>query len=276
MNVVALVLLALSTQESAPTGVALERTVKRTSIDWLDKRSEVHRKELVLIKGSNLAIIDLTFGERLIIRTDLKKIWKADPLAGEYAEFTFDEAAALRKAGLDDVRAAKARVPGTPEEKELDRILEGFDQLAAAPNVDLRASGAQREVIVNGDRVKASVQVNPQLQAPGWMEALAAVGGFHPAVAEKLKGLGGVPVKGTLRYALFLDRVVEQFEVTSAQPREIADAEFELPKGLVRTPLRNFEQAPDRKLTRPPSVNRSFKEDEGDKPKPPPGENKGK
>ena len=327
MRNVALVLLTLlaplgafsGAQESAPNGVAIERTVKRTAIDWLDRRQEVQRKELLLVRGPNLAILDLTFGERIIIRGDLKKVWKADVLAGEYAEFTFDEAAALRKTALDQLRGARARVPGTPEEKELDRVLEGFDQfaqapqvelkasgaqrdlivngdrvrlsvqvnnnvqaagwmeaLAAAPSVDLRASGAQREVIVNGDRVKASVQVNPQLQAPGWMEALAAVGGFHPAVAEKLKELGGVPVKGTLRYALFLDRIVEQFEVTSAQPREIADAEFELPKGLVRTPLRNFEQAPDRKLTRPPTVNRTFKEDEGDKPKPPAGENKGK
>jgi len=286
MTMVALVLMLLAApafakaaaggQETAPTGVAIERTVKRTSIDWLDKRAEVQRKELVLVKGGNLAILDLTFGERLIIRTDLKKVWKADPLAGEYAEFTFDEAAALRKAALDDVRAARSRVPGTPEEKELDRILEGFDQFAQPPKVELKASGAQREVIVNGDRVRASLQVNPQLQAPGWMEALASIGAFHPSVVEKLKELGGVPVKGTLRYALFLDRIVEQFEVTSAQPREIPDVEFELPKGLVRTPLKGFEQVPDRKLSRPAQVNRSFKEDEGDKPKPAPGENKGK
>jgi hypothetical protein len=263
-------------QESAPTGVALERMVKRTSIDWLDRRQEIQRKELVLIKGSNLAILDLTFGERLIIRCDLKKVWKADVLAGEYAEFSFDEAAALRKASLDQLRSARARVPGTPEEKELDRILEGFDQYAQAPQVELKASGAQRDLIVNGDRVRLSVQVNEKLQAPGWLEALSAVGGFHPAIAGKLKELGGLPVKGTIRYALFLDRIVEQFEVTSTQPREIPDVEFELPKGLVRTPLKGFEPPAERKLSRPPAVNRSFKEDEGEKPKPANGENKGK
>jgi len=268
MKIAALAVLALLLQEAAPTGVAIERTVRRTTIDWLGKREETHRKELVLIKGSNLAIIDLTFGERLIIRTDKKKIWKVDPLAHEYAEFTFDEAAALRKAALDDVRAAKARVPGTTDEKELDAILEGFDQFAAAPKVELKTTGAQNEVILNGDRVRASVEVNPKVKAPGWVEALAAVGAFHPAIAEKLRELGGVPTKGTLRYSLFLERIIEQIDVTAAQAREIPDAQFDLPPGLIRAPLKGFEHPPERKLSRPPQLRQTFKEDEGEKPKP--------
>ena len=268
MRALALAAVLLVAQEPTPNGVAIERTVKRTSIDWLGRRQEVQRKELVLIKGPNVAIIDLTFGERLIIRQDKKKLIKADPLAREYAEFTFDEAAALRKQALDDVRAAKARVPGTADEKELDAILEGFDQFASPPKVELKAAGAQREVILNGDRVRASVQVNEQVKAPGWMEALAAIGAVHPSVAEKLRELGGVPVKGTLRYSLFLDRVVEQFETTKVQAREVPDAEFELPQGLTRAPLRGFEHSPERKLTKPPHLNRSFKEDEAEKPKP--------
>jgi hypothetical protein len=267
MRIAALAALILFGQEPTRTGVAIERTVRRTTIDWLGKREEVLRKELVLIKGSNLAIIDLTFGERLIIRTDLKKVWKADPLAREYAEFTFDQAAALRKTALDEVRAAKARVPGTSDERDLEAILEGFDQFAAAPKVELKASGAQSEVIVNGDRIRAAVQVNPQVQAPGWVEALAAIGAFHPSIAEKLRGLGGVPVKGTLRYSVFLERIIEQFEATSAQAREVADAEFELPAGLTRAPLRGFEQLPERKLTTPKQLRQSFKEDEPEKPK---------
>src|SRR6185295_14696720 len=133
-----------------------------------------------------------------------------------------------------------------------------------------KASGAQREILVNGDRVKASVQVNEQVKAPGWMEALAGIGAFHPSVAEKLRELGGVPVKGTLRYALFNERIVEQFEATSAGSREVADAEFDLPPGLVKAPLKGFDRPADRKLSTPPSLNRSFKEDEGDKPKPEP------
>ena len=270
MRIVGLAVLVLLAQEPARPGVVLERTVRRTTIDWLGKREEIQRKELVLVKGSNLAIIDLTFGERLIIRTDLKKVWKADPLAREYSEFTFDEAAALRKTALDDVRAAKARVPGTTDEKELEAILEGFDQFAAPPKVELKAASAQSEVIVNGDRVRASVQVHPKIKAPGWVEALAGIGAIHPSVAEKLRELGGVPVKGTLRYSVFLERIIEQFETTSVQEREVPDLEFELPPGLIRVPLKGFEHPPQRKLTTPKQLRQTFKEDEGEKPKPEP------
>ena len=253
MNAIAVsMVLLVAAQDPAPGPVAIERSVKRTTLDWLGRREEIQRKELLLVKGSNLVIVDLTFGERLIIRSDLKKVWKADPLAGNYAEFTFDEAAALRKSALDEIRAAKARVPGTTDEKELEGILEGFDQFAAPPQVELKVAGTQREVILNGDRVRASVQVNDQVKAPGWIGALTAIGAFHPSVAEKLKDLGGVPSKGTLRYALFIERIVEQFEVTSIQPREIADAEFELPKGLVRVPLKGLERPAERKLVKPP------------------------
>lgn len=268
--------LLLTAQDPALAGTAIERTVRVTTIDWLGKKEELQRKDLVLVKGSNLVIIDLTFGDRLIIRSDLKKIWKIDPLAREYSELTFERAAALRKEALDDVRSAKTRVPGTGDEKELEGILEGFDQFSVAPRVELKASGSQREVILNGDRVRVSVEINEQLKAPGWMDALSGIGAFHPLVAERLKDLGGTPVKGTLRYVLFLKRVIEQFEATSVRQRDIPDAEFELPAGLARIPLRGFEPPPQRTLSKPPLVNRSFKEDEGDRPKSDSGEKKGK
>lgn len=274
MKALGLAALLLAAQDPAPTGVVVERSVKRISLDWLGRREEIQRKERILVKGGNLALIDLTFGERLIIRGDLKKIWKADPLSREFAEFTFDEAASLRKAALDEVRAAKARVPGTTDEKELEDLLQAFDQYPSAPQVELKAAGAQRDVIVNGDRIRASVQVHEQLKAPGWMEALASAGSFHPAVAEKMKDLGGLPMKGTLRYTLFLDRIVEQFEVTSAVATAISDADFELPKGLVRTPLKGFERPPPRVLSRPSTVKQSFQEDESDKSKSDGGEKK--
>jgi len=257
-------------------GVVVERTVKRTSIDWLGRRQELQRKERLLIRGGAFAILDLTFGERLIIRTDRKRIWQADPQARTYAEFSFDEAAACRKASLDQIRAAKARVPGTTDEKELDEILQGFDQFASPPSVELKSTGPQRELLLNGDRIRLSVAINDQVQAPGWLEALSATGAFHPLVAEKLKELGGLPAKGTIRYVLFLDRIVEQFEVTSVQTRDIADAEFDLPPGLVRTPLRGFEPPVARTFSVPPPLKASFKEDEGDRPKPEGGEKKDK
>src|SRR5262245_27908428 len=115
-------------QNGSPSGLAVERTVKVTFLDWLGARRDVQRKESIRIKGANLAVTDLTFGERLIVRSDLKKVWKADPLRGEYSEYTFDEVASIRKAALDEIRAAQARVPGTADERELAGILEGFDQ----------------------------------------------------------------------------------------------------------------------------------------------------
>jgi hypothetical protein len=271
-----LAVLFFPAQDPVPDGVSIERNVRVTTIDWLGKKEELQRKDLVLIKGSNLAIVDLTFGQRLIIRPDLKKIWATDPLARSYSELTFERAAALRKEALDGVRSAKARVPGTGDEKELEAILEGFDQFSTPPRVELKTSGSQREVILNGDRVRVSVEVNEQVKAPGWMEALAGIGAFHPLVADRLRELGGTPVKGTLRYVLFLERVIEQFETTSVRQRNIPDAEFELPTGLVRVPLKGFEPPPERKLSKPRMVDRTFKEDESDRSKVDGGEKKGK
>jgi hypothetical protein len=256
MNICALAALALLGQ-----GVEIERTVQRTSIDWLGRRQEIQRKEVLLIKGSSLSLADLTFGERLIIRSDLKKVWKADPLARRYSELSFDEVVAARKAAIDELRAAQKRVSGTDDGRELEGILEGLDQFAVPPRVELKVEGLKREVTVNGDLLRVSVHVHDHLRAPGWIEALSAIGAFHPVVAEKLKELGGVPMKGTLRYVLFLDRVIERFEVTSVKTREIADAEFDLPPGLDKTPLAGFERPIERKPAKPAAFKGDFGEE---------------
>jgi hypothetical protein len=247
-----------------PTGLALERTVKATLIDWLGKTREVQRKESVLIKGPNVAVTDLTFGQKLILRGDKKTIALADPFGGHYSEYTFDEAAAIRKVALDDLRSVRAHVPGTVDEKEIDAILEGYDQFANAPGVELKSDKTKREVLVNGALVRLSVDVDPQIRSGGTLEALAATGAFHPAVAEQLKNLGGLPMKGRVRYVLFMDRVVEEFEVTSVKPQEIADAEFDVPKGLAKIPLKGFGRPPERKPAKPMQFKRDFGE-EGEK-----------
>ncbi len=227
-------------------GLAFERTVRVTTVDTLNRRREIHRRERVALKDGNLAVIDLTFGERLVVRADTKTIRKADPLGGTYSEYTFEEAAAIRKAALDEIASAKARVPGTADERELEAILEGFDRTAASPRVELKASGADRQVILNGDRVRLSATVDEKVPAPALYDALAAAGAFPPEVAAKLRELGGLPVKGTVRYLLFLDRVIEQFEVTSVGGAPSA-ADFELPPGLTRVPLKGFERPAGRK-----------------------------
>ena len=118
--------------------VVLERSVTTTKIDSLGRRGEIRRRERVAVRGSDVAITDLTFGERLIIRSDLRRVWRADPMAGTYSELSFDEVAALRKAAMDELLACKARVPGTLEEKELAGVLEGLDRYEKDPTVELR------------------------------------------------------------------------------------------------------------------------------------------
>ena len=261
-HAVLLLLLAAPGAPSSEPGIVVERTVRVTFTDVLNARREIHRKEVVRVRGSDLSVTDLTFGGRLIVRAGLKKVWKADPLAGTYSELTFDEVAAHRKRALDELRAVRARVPGTVDEKELTALLEGLDEYAAEPRVELRAAGAAREIVVNGDRLRASVEVDGAHKADGYVEALSGIGAFHPAVAGKLKELGGFPKKGSIRYVLFLDRVHEQFEATSIRGEEVADAEFELPPGLKRVPLEGLEPPVERKPAKPAAFDSGFKEDE--------------
>ena len=245
--------------------VVIERSVTATKIDSLGRRGEVRRRERVAVRGSDVAITDLTFGERLIIRSDLRRVWRADPMAGTYSELSFEEVAALRKASMDELLACKARVPGTLEEKELAGVLEGLDRYEKEPTVELRTSGTKREIVVNGDRVRLSAEIDASIAAPGYFEALGALGAFHPAVAAKLKELGGFPAKGTFRYALFMDRVIETFDGLTAKAQAVPASEFELPPGLVKVPLKGLQRTAERKPEKPAEVKKSFGEDDGDR-----------
>lgn len=246
-------------------GLEIERRVHATVVDLLGREREILRRERVLVRGSDLSIEDLTFGGRLIVRPGLKKVWRADPMAGTVSELGFDEVAALRARALDELAACRARVAGSPEDAALGAILEGLDRFPAEPSAELRSQGARREILVNGDRVRASVDVDPARSAPGWFEALGAVGAFPPAVLGKLKELGGLPVKGTLRYSLFLDRVVERFETTSVKARAIADSELEPPAGLRRVPMPSLEPPSERRPAPPAPATRDFRLDDGDR-----------
>lgn len=245
--------------------VVLERNVTATTIDALGRRGEVRRRERLSVRGSDVAITDLTFGERLIIRSDVRRVWKADPMAGTYSELSFEDVAKLRKAAIEELLACKARVPGTSEEKELGATLEGLERWETEPTAELKSAGTKREIVLNGDRVRLSADVDAAISAPGYFEALGALGAFPPAVGAKLKELGGFPVKGTFRYALFMDRVIESFEGTMAKPGPAPAADFELPPGLTKVPLKGLERPAERRPTKPGEVRRSFGEDDGDR-----------
>ena len=68
----------------------------------LGRRREIHRTETVAVQGGRVSITDHTFGERLIILPERKRVLKADLLAGVYSELTFDEIAGVRDRGTTD------------------------------------------------------------------------------------------------------------------------------------------------------------------------------
>ncbi len=263
---IALFLLAALQADPAPAakGLVIERTVRRTAVDTLGRRREIQRREVVRLRGADVSVTDLTFGERLVLRPGERKVRRVDALGGEYSELSFDEVEAARKRALDELRAARDRVAGTDAGKEIDAVLEGLDQFAAEPKVELKSEGDKRELIVNGDRVRLSAQVDPKIHAAGYFEALSAIEAFPPAVTAKLRELEGFPVKGKVRYVLFLDRVTEEFEVTSVKEGEVADSEFEVPEGLTRVPLAGLEPEPERKVVKPETLDGNFKEDDLD------------
>lgn len=261
MNPVLLLLLALQ----APSGAVVERDVHVVLIDPLDRRREIRRRERIAYTEDRLSVTDLTFGTRLIVRGDLRKVWVADPLAGTVSEIGFDEILRRRGEMLDGLAAAKARVPGTTDEREIAAILEGFDRFEKEPAVELKGEDGRRDVVLDGEIVKASLQGDAGVPFAGYLEALGRLGAFHPAVARALSAVTSLPAKGTLRYVLFLDRVVERFEVVSAKAEAPPASEFEPPPNLERIPLPGFQTAPEPAPAKPGEVKKDFREDDGER-----------
>lgn len=238
-------------------GLTFERTVHATMIDWLGRVREIRREETVRLRDGRISITDRTFGVRLVILPDEKRLFRADPLAGTYSEYTFAEIARIRGEALDELRSAKERVAGTPEERTLAATLESYGEYASPPSAELRAEGDRREILLGGDRLVVSVEVDPDRKAGGLFAALSAVGAFHPAVAEKIGRLEGFPMKGTIRSVRFLDRLVERFEVTSVSEGPVPDEAFARPEGLRKVPLERFGRPPERIPPRPEGFERS-------------------
>ena len=268
-------------QEPAAAGFILERTVKLKVSDLTGRESEVHRRERVTIKGTRVSIDDETFGRRLVIRPDLGLAWVIDRVDGTYSEVTFEAVAKRRAEILKDLQAAIQRVAGSSDEKLISDVLLRLGELPAGMQVAVRPTDRTekvggrdvvgREIRLGGDRPGVgisyiNVMVDPTLQdALGYFEALAKLGAFNPEVAERLKQLGGFPVRGDVRYTLFFDLVKSSEEVTSAGRADVADAAFEKPEGLSKVPLRSVEQAAWIPPAKPKDFQRSFREDEIDR-----------
>lgn len=263
-------------QDGGAPGLTVERRVRVVSRDLVNKASEIHRRETVRILGKNVAIDDETFGTRLIVRPDRELAWVIDLHAGTYSELTFDAIRARRRKVLEELAEARARVAGTADAEEIGTILLALGGVDPALPVEVKDTGRKelvagracvgRELLIGSDIHYIDVVVDPALtEGRAYFEALAAMGGFHPAVAEKLGELGGFPMKGTVRYALFLDRIVSQDEVISVARGPIAEAHFERPADLKQVPLKGFDPDAGPKPEKPKSLEPSFKEDEIDR-----------
>lgn len=265
-----------SQEDDASSGFRLERRVRQTMTDLVGRRSEVLRLERVTIDGGNVAIEDLTFGRAWIVRPDKELVWVIDTVAGTYAEATFEAIERRRREVIEELVEARRRVPGTSDEREIGDILIGLGVLPPEAEVRVHDTGKveqiggrpcpQKEVRIGKDIAYFSVFVDPSLSgALAYYDVLARAGGLPPKVAEKVKVLGGFPVKGTVRYSLFLDRVVSDEEVLDAARGRVDPEVFERPSNLTRTRLEHFDRPERRMPEKPRQFERSFREDDIDR-----------
>ncbi|MHC4605735.1 MAG: hypothetical protein ACYTAF_02210 [Planctomycetota bacterium] len=255
------------------TALVVEWKVKWVARDVLQETREIQRRERVTLLPDRMRIDDLTFGTSWIVRADLGKVWVLNPMRGRCSELTFAEIRARQDAIARELGEAAKHVPGTQDEKDIRRILEGMGRYAKEPEVELKDTGEKKEVlgrectgkavVVDGEIHLVRVLTDPAFaEGAAFFGLLAKMGAFHPAVAKKLEGLGGFPVRGVIRYVFFGDRVTARVEASSIGRKKIAKGTFSVPEGLKEVLLEGFEPAPEREAKKPESLKSSFKEDD--------------
>jgi hypothetical protein len=263
-------------QESALSGFVIDRQVRLKIADLTGRESEIHRLERVKIRGTRISIDDETFGRRLIIRPDLGLAWVIDRVDGTYSEVTFDAVAKRRAEVREELRSALRRVEGSSDAGSIADTLLRLGELPEGMPVSVRSTersekvlgrdAVGREIRIGEGISYINVLVDPALEgALGYFDALAKIGAFHPTVAERLKQLGGFPVRGQVRYALFLGLVKSDEEVIAAVRAEVPDADFDRPAGLTKIPLAGIDPLAWTPPAKPKNFTRSFAEDELDR-----------
>lgn len=272
--------LAMLLQEQLPgrQGFVIERKVHLKTWDLVRREAEIRRVERLKIAPGAVAIEDVTFGTTLVIRTDRKVVVRIDPLAKTWSEVSFGAVAARREAAMKELREARERVPGTRDAEEIDKTLQQLGEIPEGTGVELREAKGEtllgraclgREVVVGKDR-RILVQVDPGLSgALAFFDALAQIGAFPPAVAARLKELGGFPLKGEMRYSLFLKMATATEEVVSAAAAELPASDFEAPAGFTRVPFEGVDAVEAKPPEKPKNFEKSYREDEIDRGKEP-------
>jgi len=269
-----------SSQDGGRPGYVIERKVHLKTWDLVRREGEIRRTERVKIAGNVVAIEDVTFGTTLVLRGDRKVVVRIDPLAKTWSEATFDAVRAQREAAVKSLREARERVPGTRDAEDIDKTLQQLGEIPEGEAVEVRDAKGEtllgrecrgREIHVGKDRRLISAQVDPGLTgALGYYEVLAEAGAFPPAVAAKLKELGGFPLKAEMRYALFLEMVTATEEVVSATAAQVPASEFEPPEGFRKVPFEGVDAPAAKAPEKPKSFEKSYREDEIDRGKEPP------
>ncbi len=242
-------------------GFVLERDVELVYLDTLDRKREIHRRERVSYQAGNLLVEDLTFGEKLLVRSGEKSVWVIDTLAGTWSKLEFDEIRKRQSEVLSEISGTRKRVPGTADEKSLTQMLEGYGRFDKPPSVELRTPGKTREVLgrscsrkdlyVNGNIRRISVYVDPSIPGEGYLQVLSKFGAFSKEESDALKGIGGLPVEGVLRYVHFLDRVLARIRVTSVRTETLSPDIFQPPTQGKEVPLARFEKPVPRDIKPP-------------------------
>jgi hypothetical protein len=267
-------------QAPGPSGFVLERRVRQKIADLTGRESEIHRTERVRIRGARVCIEDETFGRRLILRTDRGVAWVIDLVDGTYSEVAFDAFAKRKAEVVEELKAALRRVEGSSDAGPIADTLLRLGALPEGMSVATRPTEKTEKVagrecvgreIRLGDAISyINVLVDPTLEgALAYYDALAKIGAFHPAVADRLKQMGGFPLKGEIRYALFFDLVKADEEVTSVERADVPDADFELPANLTRIPLAGVDPEARPRPPKPKQFERSFTEDQIDRERDP-------
>lgn len=248
-----ILLLAALGPRPAAADLSLLRNARREITTFSERTLKYAGIEHIRIQPEKVRIANLTLGQVLIVRLDQKKLLVLDVLQHTQSVVTFEQIAARRRAAMDDVRDAHTRVQDTPEAARLASLLRGFGMfLGAPPQVERRATGekatiagreaARVQIVIDGEtRVDVWAGDGPE-EARWYYEALAALQAVPPEAAEALRACGGIPLREDSRYALFLDRVRVQAEVTLVDTGPIPAAEFEAPSDFRTVP---FDALPD-------------------------------
>jgi len=229
--------------ETVLADLTIERKVKLSIFDTVSKKMLEAHKECLQMKGGNVRIENITFGEVLIIRTDKKLVWEIDKLRQTYVELSFKDIFDKRREILDNIKLAKNSVVGTEEEKDIDKIL--FDMGDVSPDIKINAEDTSLEDEVVGIKCKKKkIYVGNKILVDGYFtdvfeegsayfESLTQIGAF-PVSMTNCFATKGLFLKGNLWYTLFDKRITATIETLSISKDIIKAEDFDIPNNFKR------------------------------------------